>query len=111
MKSLSLEALKEELRGYYPKQSVTQLKPLYWKCCQSFNSFSAELRAELAAQLEREREMREHLEKQLNEEQKIRCKSLFDFWKKNSIFILISWNLSLLLWSVISKEVQKRAKI
>ena len=25
MKSLSLEALKEELRGYYPKQSVTQL--------------------------------------------------------------------------------------
>jgi hypothetical protein len=33
----------------------------------------AELRAELAAQIERERELREHIEKQLNEEQKLEC--------------------------------------
>lgn len=41
----------------------------------SLHSITAELRAELATQLDRERELREHLEKQLNDEQKIRCKS------------------------------------
>lgn len=41
--------------------------------------YTAELRAELVAQLEREREMREHLEKQLNEEQKVRCE-LFNYF-------------------------------
>src|SRR5688572_6304795 len=39
-----------------------------------FSRHAAELRAELAAQIERERELREHIEKQLNEEQKIRSK-------------------------------------
>jgi hypothetical protein len=37
---------------------------------------TVELRAELAAQIDREREIRDQIEKQLNEEQKIRCKSL-----------------------------------
>jgi len=40
----------------------------------SFFYFTAELRAELAAQIEKERELRDHAEKQLNEEQKIRRK-------------------------------------
>jgi hypothetical protein len=39
-----------------------------------FAWFSAELRAELASQIERERELRDQAEKQLNEEQKIRRK-------------------------------------
>lgn len=45
------------------------------------------MRAELAAQLEREREMREHLEKQLNEEQKIR--STAQFQKPNGFMLCL----------------------
>lgn len=38
---------------------------------------TAELRAELGTQVDREREMREHVEKQFHEEQKIRSKYSF----------------------------------
>ena len=47
----------------------------------------AELRAELGAQMERERELKEHLEKQLSEEQKIRCKFTFFSFPTSSTFL------------------------